>query len=368
MPIADASRSGHSLRPGWVARQLGRWFDRHARDLPWRRSADPYRIWVSEVMLQQTQVATVIPYFERFVQRFPDLATLAAAPEHDVLRLWEGLGYYRRARDLHRAARLLVAEHESIPADPAALHELPGWGRYTVNAVLSQAFDMRLPILEANSTRVLCRLLGVRADPKQAQVQKTLWQAASELLPQRRVGRFNQGLMELGALICKPDRPDCGRCPLRAGCYASLHGLQSAIPVSARRASSVQVDEVAVVPSYRGRLLLVQRAAEGRWGNLWEFPHTPLEFMESHATAAGRLLAELGLAGTVSSEIMTIRHSVTRFQITMVCLAVPCQHGQASCGRYQQTLWLRPGELGNYPLSAPQRRLAARMAEATPTR
>src|SRR5262245_29972756 len=165
-------------------------------------------------MLQQTQVATVIPYFERFVQSFPTVAALAAADEHDVLRHWEGLGYYRRARQLHQAARRVVADHQgNIPADPDAFGSLPGVGRYTMGAVLSQAFELRLPILEANSLRVLCRLLGCREDPRAPAVQRRLWEVAAALLPARHVGDFNQALMELGALVCTPAAPNCKACP-----------------------------------------------------------------------------------------------------------------------------------------------------------
>src|SRR5947208_11956281 len=197
-----------------VQQWLLSWFDKNHRDLPWRRNRDPYAIWVSEVMLQQTQVATVIPYCERFLHSFPTVAALAAADEHDVLRHWEGLGYYRRARQLHQAARQIVADHHGrIPADPAAFAGLPGVGRYTLGAVLSQAFELRLPILEANSVRVLCRLIGLRDDPRTPAAQQRLWAAAEELLPVRHVGDFNQALMELGALVCTPAAPDCGGSP-----------------------------------------------------------------------------------------------------------------------------------------------------------
>src|SRR5207253_2981976 len=197
------------------------WFATHQRDLPWRRSRDPYRIWVSEIMLQQTQVATVVPYFERFVQAFTTLACLATAEEHDVLRRWEGLGYYRRARSLHLAARQLASEHGSmVPNDPEVLSELPGMGRYTVGAVLALAFDRPMPILEANSQRVLCRLFGRDEDPRKGTARRRLWELAKSLLPKRRVGDFNQALMELGALVCTPAAPKCSACPLADKCVA----------------------------------------------------------------------------------------------------------------------------------------------------
>src|SRR5262245_48811150 len=184
----------------WAAPRLLRWFREHRRDLPWRRDRDPYRIWVAEVMLQQTLVATVIPYFERFLARFPQLSDLARADEQDVLRLWEGLGYYRRARDLLRAARLIQECHDGrFPSSPEDLRDLPGMGEYTRNAILSQAFDLPLPILEANSQRVLSRVFGREEDPRQSGARRWLWRAAGSLLPEKDVGEFNQALMELGA-------------------------------------------------------------------------------------------------------------------------------------------------------------------------
>ncbi len=230
-------RSLLAPRPrAWLRRRLLNWFSHHARILPWRSSRDPYAIWISEVMLQQTQVATVIPYYQRFLKSFPDIASLAGAELQEVLRHWEGLGYYRRARDLHQAARVLHTSHAgSIPNDPEIVRTLPGLGRYTTNAVLSQAFDTRLPILEANSTRVLCRLLGVRRDPRQGSVQRLLWEAAGLLLPAKHVGQFNQALMELGALLCTPTAPACSACPLALHCRARIDGTQETIPDRARK-------------------------------------------------------------------------------------------------------------------------------------
>jgi A/G-specific adenine glycosylase len=350
--------------PRWVRRQLLYWFDRHARDLPWRRTRDPYVIWISEVMLQQTQVASVIPYFERFLRAFPSLSALAEAGEPQVLRLWEGLGYYSRARNLHRAARLLTAEHAGhLPNDPELLRQLPGFGRYTANAVLSQAFDRRLPILEANSRRVLCRLLGVRGDPRQADVQTQLWKAAETLLPVKRVGAFNQALMELGALICTPAKPHCAHCPLARRCQARLAGLQDAIPVRAKRPASVHVDEIAVALMRVGQVLLVRRPDGGRWAGLWEFPHVEQEPLESLDLGTRRLLAALGLRGDVHGELATIRHAVTRFHITLTCVRAQWRSGEFASDFYLEGRWVDPADLSAYPISAPQRRLAAKLID-----
>jgi A/G-specific adenine glycosylase len=355
----DAPLPWTAAETSQLRRQLLRWFARHARDLPWRRDRDPYRIWVSEVMLQQTQVATVVPYFERFLAAFPTVGALAGATEHDVLRLWEGLGYYRRARDLHRAARLVAGGYAgTLPADADALRSLPGFGRYTANAVLSQAHDHRLPILEANSERVRCRLLGVRTDPKEGATRNRLWDAAERLLPAKQVGHVNQALMELGALVCTPANPRCDACPVRRFCTAFKQGDQNDIPAKAKRANTVLVDEVAVVLRRRGELLLVQRPGAGRWANMWEFPHAEQEPLETHAAAASRLLADLGLHATIRGELTTVRHGVTRFRITMTCLAADWRRGQFRPGAYQAARWVRPEQLSDYPVSTPQRQIA----------
>jgi A/G-specific adenine glycosylase len=344
----------------WLPRRLLAWFAEHQRDLPWRRDRDPYRIWVSEVMLQQTQVQTVIPYFERFLTKFPTLAHLAAADEQDVLRLWEGLGYYRRARDLHRSAKRLAADHGGIfPKDPADVLPLPGFGQYTCNAVLSQAFDRRLPILEANSQRVLSRLFGWADDPRQGPARRRLWRAAERLLPRKRVGEFNQALMELGALICTPAAPACSACPLAKRCVANQVGLQEKIPAKSPAPVTVSEREIAVVLWRGEQLLLVQRPAHGRWARLWEVPHAPLRPRETPAVAAARVVRELTrLVAEPGPEILTIRHTITRFQITLLCVEARYIRGTFRSDLYAAAEWVTPADLASYPVSRPQRKLA----------
>jgi A/G-specific adenine glycosylase len=350
-----------------LRRRLLAWFDRHRRDLPWRRDRDPYRVWVSEVMLQQTTVAAAAPYFERFLAAFPTLADLAAADEQDVLRLWEGLGYYRRARHLHQAARTLVAEHGgALPDDPAVWRGLPGVGRYILGAVLSQAFDRRLPIVEANSLRVLCRLFGYTGDPRGGEGQRWLWARAEEVLPAQRAGDFNQALMELGALVCTPAAPRCEACPLAGECVARKRGLQDQIPRKAAPPAVAAVREVALAIRRGPRVLLVQRPADAqRWANMWEFPHGELEPGETYDAAAGRLLGPLtGLEAELGPELLTVRHGVTRFQITLVCLEAEYRGGEFASAAYARGLWLRPAELARYPVSAPQRKLTQALSSA----
>lgn len=344
----------------WLVRRLRSWFHRHQRDLPWRRDRDAYRIWVSEVMLQQTQVATVIPYFERFLYAFPTVKDLAAAQEQEVLRLWEGLGYYRRARDLHRAARDIVASRNGqFPNDPAVVGKLPGLGRYTCNAVLSQAFDRRLPILEANSQRVLSRLFGRTEDPRQGAARRWLWQAAEDILPDRDVGAFNQALMELGALVCTPVAPRCSACPLAARCVARQLGRQDSIPARTTPPSIVHVQEAAVVVRRGAEVLLLRRPPDGRWAGLWEFPHGPLLDDESHEAAAERLLHQLtGLSAKLGPELRTIRHGITRYRIAMTFFEAELAGGDFQSAFYVEGRWLTLTDLAAYPVSSPQRRLS----------
>jgi A/G-specific adenine glycosylase len=348
-----------------LRRRLLAWFDRHRRDLPWRRDRDPYRVWVSEVMLQQTTVAAVGPYFERFLAAFPTVTDLANADEQAVLRLWEGLGYYRRARHLHQAAcRLAAAYGGDLPDDPTVWADLPGVGRYILGAVLSQAFDRRLPIVEANSLRVLCRLFGYSGDPRSGAGQKWLWDKAQEVLPAKRVGDFNQALMELGALVCTPAAPKCDACPLASECVARAKGIQTAIPPKAARPAVTSVREVALVIRRGPRVLLAQRPPDAaRWADLWEFPHGELTAGETHEAAAERLLDPLTqLDATLGPELLTVRHGVTRFRIALVCLEAEYRGGKFRSEFYRRGLWLRPAELADYPVSAPQRTLARMVA------
>ncbi len=352
VPDSFPSRA-RSLRKSIIA-----WFGANARPLPWRENRDAYQIWISEVMLQQTQVATVIPYFHRFLAAYPTLADLANANEHDVLRLWEGLGYYRRARDLLKAARILhEAGFDTVPNDVERVSSLPGFGRYTTNAVLSQAYDARLPILEANSIRLLCRLFGIETDPKSTTTQKQLWQLAESLLPQKNIGHFNQALMELGALVCKP-APVCVQCPLKRHCQANQQGRTSEIPLRAKSKQITAITEVAVVIVRGDCVLLVRRPPVGRWANLWEFPHEPHADASDRRATVARLLNEMGITATIDAEIATICHSVTRFRITLTALCVAYQSGSFLTTQYPEHAWVRVDELAGFPLSAPQRRLA----------
>jgi A/G-specific adenine glycosylase len=359
------------LPPGWTARTLPAvrrallaWFDAHRRPLPWRADRDPYRVWVSEVMLQQTTVAAAGPYFERFVAAFPTVQSLAAADEQQVLKLWEGLGYYRRARHLHAAARRVVAEHAgTVPSDPAAFADLPGVGRYILGAVLSQAFDARAPIVEANSLRVLARWFGYPGDPRTGPGKRWVWQAAEAVLPNERCGDFNQAVMELGATVCKPLNPRCGACPVARWCEANRLGRQADIPPPAVRPEPTAVREVGLAIRDGDRVLWVRRRPDaGRWQNMWELPHAELKPGESADDGARRLAALVGLAVRTGAEVATVKHGVTRWAITLTVLAAERTGGAFTPGEYAAGDWLTPAEWAERPVSSPQRKLADALA------
>ena len=243
-----------------LRQSLQRWYRDHGRDLPWRRTRDPYAIWVSEVMLQQTQVATVIPYFQRWMQTLPGIPALAAAPQQQVLKLWEGLGYYRRALNLHKAAQILMRERNGeFPRDLEQVLALPGIGRTTAGGILSAAFDQPLPILDGNVKRVLARLVALQQPP--AQCLPLLWQLSQQLLDPVQPRAFNQALMDLGATVCRPKKPHCGQCPWQADCSAYNRGQHQQLPMSAPRASRPH-KQIAVAIVLRGKEILIDRRLE----------------------------------------------------------------------------------------------------------
>ena len=382
---------------GWRAqlrRRLLAWYDRHRRELPWRGSRDPYCVWVSEIMLQQTQVATVSEYYPRFVQALPDVRRLAAADETTVLRLWEGLGYYRRARQLHRAARVVVDElGGELPQSLEGWCGLPGVGRYTAGAILSIAHDEPHPILEANTQRLYSRLLALEGDVSRGAGRRLLWIAAEQLLSRQRPGDLNQALMELGSTVCLPRRPSCSECPLAGLCPTYKRGWQERIGGPQRGTPLEDVREAAVVVRRRGRVLVVLRGDEGRWAGLWDFPRFTLDSHQA-ADIAHELIAKV--AAATGSRIAppewltTMRHGVTRFRITLECYEArhigalppaaqrrgdrPPANGVPGSSRHSlrqgglactavEVRWLRPVDLATLPLSTTGRRLADLLCE-----
>jgi A/G-specific adenine glycosylase len=368
-----------------LRRRLLSWFDKNQRDLPWRKRKTPYRIWVSEIMLQQTQVATVIDYYLRFTKQFPNVKKLAAAQETEVLKLWEGLGYYRRARQLHAAAKIVVAEHGGkFPVDFEDVLALPGIGRYTAGAILSISQDQQLPILEGNTIRLFARLMAMKSDPRSTQNQKNLWKFSKSLLPKKRCGDFNQALMELGSLICTPRDPKCEQCPLMNLCPTFLNSLQSEIPVAAEKTKYEDINEaVVLVPrTIKGvQKYLVRLCGSGeRWEGLWDFPRFLLEKedapsasmrgsgnkkrSESHSTPAQQLQAKLkqqfGLTAEIKPIDHRIKHAVTRYRITLDCFAAMSISGRLKTSK-TELAWKTAGELDQLAMSVTGRKIATQI-------
>jgi A/G-specific adenine glycosylase len=319
-----------------IRRRLLAWFASAARDLPWRRTRDPYAILVSELMLQQTQVATVIPYFERWLARFPDFAALAAADESDVLSVWQGLGYYSRARNLHRAARHIVAHHAAtMPTDPALIRALPGVGRYTAGAVASFAFDLPEPIVDANVARVLARLLNLAAPIDSTTGQRALWEEAAVLVPKKNAGAFNGALMELGAILCTSRAPSCLVCPVQKHCGARLAGTVEVIPRKKPRRKTVLLDEPCAWIAREGRVLLEQQTGS-RWRGLWKLPRLP--------------------NGAQGAPLLTLDYPFTHHRVSLSVFAVP-----APSTVPENHSWHIVSSLEELPLAAPHRRALERL-------
>lgn len=329
-----------------LSKPLLAWFERHGRhDLPWQHDVSAYRVWLSEIMLQQTQVATVIPYFERFTNRFGSVEQLAAAPPDEVLHLWSGLGYYARARNLHRTAELVVTGHGGqFPRDIDALLELPGIGRSTAGAILALVHGDRHPILDGNVKRVLARYHGVAGWPGESKVAKKLWNHAEQHTPTTRVGEYTQAIMDLGATVCTRTRPRCNACPLRHECVGCATGTQTEFPGRKPRKTLPERSTRFVIARCDDRLILLsRRPPHGVWGGLWSFPELdPADEVTRWCTAHG-----LRPTGT-AIERPALRHTFTHFRLTITPLEIPVEQS-ASVMDSDRWLWYNvdaPNEVG----------------------
>jgi A/G-specific adenine glycosylase len=334
-----------------LRRRLVGWYRRARRDLPWRRTRDPYAIWIAEVMLQQTRVDTVIPYYERFLARFPDAPALAEAPLDAVLAAWSGLGYYARARNLHAAARVVAREHGGLlPREVSALQALPGIGRYTAGAIASIAFGERAPVLDGNVARVLARLFAVEGDPRSPAVARRLWDLASAMVAAGEPGEVNQALMELGALVCAPEAPDCHLCPL-APCRARARGEPERFPERPPRRTVPEVHGVAALCAERGRVLLVRRPPGGLLGGLWELPGGERRRGEEPARALARALRErLGAAVAVGERAGSVKHVFTHRRLELTIYRCRLRGRPARGGR-EPWGFFAPAEIPGLPRS-----------------
>ena len=339
------------------ADQVLAWFDQHGRkDLPWQHDTSPYRVWVSEIMLQQTQVRTVIPYYQRFMQRFPDVQALAEAPIDEVLHLWTGLGYYARARNLHRAAQQVCTEHGGVfPRSLEALQGLPGIGRSTAGAILGIAFGEWAAILDGNVKRVLARYHAVAGWPGDTAVHRQLWAFAEKHTPQARVADYTQAMMDLGATLCTRSRPRCTECPLQAGCSALAQGRQADFPgKKPRKALPVRSTVFLVLRDTQGHVLLQQRPPSGIWGGLWCFPELP-----SLQVAPDWCLEQLGHAARSLESGAAFRHTFSHYHLDIQPLYAQLDAQPEAIMDAGDRLWYnvqRPPEIG---LAAPVARLLA---------
>ena len=348
-----------------LRRQLLNWFRRNARDLPWRAAPTPYQTWVSEIMLQQTQVATVVEYYQRFLKRFPDIQTLATATEQEVLRYWEGLGYYRRARQLHLAAKTIMTNHHGcFPTTFPEVLALPGIGRYTAGAILSISMGLRHPIVEANTIRLFARLLHVSTKVATVQTQTLFWEFAAWILPHKHLSDFNQALMEVGSLICTPKSPACDKCPLRTLCPTFVSQAFDKIPKPKQKTKLEQIQEVAIVVQHRDghRVLLRQCQADQRWAGLWDFPRFACDIKcsqelttaeQQQITQETHDLADVQIDDLIP--LTSIKHGVTKYRITLNCYAAKLKRDQTAKNPTLQ--WVSLSELDNYPLSTTGRKI-----------
>ncbi len=315
----DSGRAVASLRA-----RLLRWYGRSHRDLPWRRTRDAYRVWVSEIMLQQTRVETVVPYYERFLARFPDVQTLADAPLHDVLALWSGLGYYRRARHLHAAAAVVVRDHDGrFPGELDDARELPGIGRSTGGAIVSISYGARAPVLDGNVKRVVARLFALRGDPDASPLEPRLWRLAQSFVDCDEPGDVNQALMELGATTCLPfAAARCGECPVGELCLARARGLVARLPQKSKSVAPIAESWAVAIARRAGRWLVHQRDDEGLLRGMYEFPTVELATSQAHdgeprrAALAAFLLERFGLHARIGGELLLHRHAISNRVVT----------------------------------------------------
>jgi len=336
---------------------LIRWYHYQGRDLPWRKTRNPYKIWVSEIMLQQTQVTSVIPYYQRFFTTFPTVASLAKAPLKKVLKLWEGAGYYARARNLHCAAQIVMKELKGkIPSDLDLLETLPGIGRSTAGAISSLAFGRRTPILDGNVRRVLCRLFGIQQDPRRPAVEKELWKLSEACLPDHSVDHFNQALMDLGATVCTPAKPSCLLCPVRGFCQAFRMGIQEKIPVKMQR-PPLPHHQTAVAVILRGdKLLIGQRPTQGLLGGLWGLPEIRTKNDSSTSREVCRIFEDqTGLKLQTAKTLEPVAHTFTHLRMTFHPVLYRYRSGQLQ--KDQSWRWADRSTLSSLPIAVATRKI-----------
>lgn len=337
------------------------WFDTHQRDLPWRHTYDPYHVWISEVMLQQTQMSRGVEYFTRWVERFPNIDSVAAASEEEILKLWEGLGYYSRARNLHKAAQHIAVEYNGmLPESYDLLLGLPGIGNYTAAAIMSLAFNRNFPLVDANVERVFARFFNLPEPIKSKTARVFIWKKAEELLPRGKARAFNQALMELGALVCLPQRPECPDCPVRGHCESLQLGVTDERPVLPRPPKAIRIEMCTGILIHDRKIFIQKRRENDVWANLWEFPGGRLQEGETPESAVVReYCEETGFAVGNLEKIALIRHSYTKYRVILHCYFCRLQNGSTEPVLHaaQAYRWVDYSELSQYAFPAGHRKL-----------
>lgn len=339
--------------------KLLQWFAKHQRAMPWRDQPEPYYVWVSEAMLQQTQVDTVIPYFKRFIIKFPTVQALAAADQQEVLKIWEGLGYYSRARNLHKGARLICEKFNGeLPQTYDGLQEIPGVGPYIAAAIVSIAFGKAVPVVDGNVLRVFARFWGIVDDIRDAKTRVALFERLSPIIVTCDPSNFNQAMMELGALICSPKFPQCTECPLQKNCVAFATQRTAELPVKSKKAPVPHYDIAVGVVWQNGKILIGRRKETQMLGGLWEFPGGKIEVGEATEVAVVReVREETGLLIRVLSKYCTIKHAYTHFKITLHAYACEVLAGTAKPHTTDELKWVSPAVLHDYPFPTANRKV-----------
>lgn len=352
-----------------IQKHLLAWFSVHQRDLPWRCTYDPYQVWVAEIMLQQTQVKTVLPYFERWMKALPTMESVASADEQMILKLWEGLGYYSRARNLQKAACTIVEKHGGkFPSAFEAIRALPGIGRYTAGAIASIAFNEERPILDGNVIRVLTRLQNDPSNIREARAVKRLWKSAEDLIPSGRARDFNQGLMELGALVCTPKNPNCRECPLQAECKAYAAGTMEWLPNRGKSTKIIPITVAVAILQKANKIFIQRRQSKGLMGGLWEFPGGKVKAGESPKKALEREIQEELRIGIENIEpFMRLKHAYTKYQVDLHCFKAQPKSTKVRLRAAQEYRWVRLTELQKLPFPAANVRLIQALQKAKNT-
>lgn len=341
------------------------WFQKNKRDLPWRSTRSPYEIWLSEIMLQQTRVETVIPYYLKFLEKFPSIADLAKADTQTVLKTWEGIGYYSRIRNMQKAAKIIVDKFDgNFPQKYSQILDLPGIGPYTAGAICSIAFNQAEPVVDGNVIRVLSRVFEIEGDSSTTSGKKEFWQLAEKLIPKNNSGIFNEALMELGALVCTPKNPGCMQCPVHSFCAAKRLNRQEELPIRKKKLPTPHFDIGAGLIWRNGSLLITRRKEKGLLGGFWEFPGGKQETGESISNCVEReIKEELGVHVKVGDSFMTVKHAYTHFRITLHIFNCEWQQGEPECKECIDFCWVKPSELNRFPFPKANKRVVEKLQE-----